>query len=165
MTMSMETLKLSTPSECEIAITRVFDAPRALVFEGLTTPEILKRWFGLQPGRTLAVCEMDLKVGGAYRWEWRGPNGTVLGVSGVFQEVAPPERISQTENFDEPWYPGGALVTLALAEDGGKTTLTLTVRYESQEARDEVLITPMQRGLAKGYGRLADVLAPRQLAV
>jgi uncharacterized protein YndB with AHSA1/START domain len=161
MTISTETLKLSTPSEREIALTRVFDAPRALVFEGLTRPEILKRWFGLQPGWSLAVCEMDLKVGGAYRWEWHGPNGTVMGVSGVFQEVAPPERVSQTEKFDESWYPGGALVTLALAEDGGKTTLTLTVRYESQEARDCVLRTPIQRGVAAGYDRLAELLASR----
>lgn len=161
MTTSPETLKLTTPSEREIAMTRVFDAPRGLVFEALTTPEILKRWFGLQPGWSLAVCEMDLKVGGAYRWEWHGPNEAVMGVSGVFQEVAPSERVSQTEKFDQPWYPGGALVTLALAEDAGKTTLTLTVRYESQEARDGVLKTPMQRGVAAGYDRLAELLALR----
>jgi uncharacterized protein YndB with AHSA1/START domain len=158
MTTSTDTLILTTPSEREIALTRVFDAPRALVYEALTTPEILKRWFGLQPGWSLAVCEMDLKVGGSYRWEWHGPNGTVMGVSGVFQEVAPPERVCQTERFDEPWYPGGALVTLALAEDAGKTTLTLTVLYESQEARDGVLKTPMQCGLAAGYDRLAELL-------
>jgi uncharacterized protein YndB with AHSA1/START domain len=159
-----ETLTLTTPSDREIAMTRVFDAPRTLVFDALTTPEILKRWFGLQPGWSLAVCEMDLKVGGAYRWEWHGPNGIVMGVSGTFQEVAPPELVSQTEAFDQPWYPGAALVTLTLTEEAGKTTLTLTVLYESQEARDGVLKTPMHRGVAAGYDRLAGLLA-EQLAV
>ena len=85
-----ETLTVTTPTDREIAMTRVFDAPRSLVFEALTTPEILKRWFYGPPIWSLAVCEMDLKAGGAYRWEWHGPNGMKMGVSGVFQEVAPP---------------------------------------------------------------------------
>jgi uncharacterized protein YndB with AHSA1/START domain len=152
-------LTVTTPTDCELAMTRVFDAPRNLVFEALTTPAILKRWFYGPPGWSLAVCEVDLKVGGAYRWEWRGPVGIAMGVGGVFQDVVPPERIVQTEAFDQSWYPGGALVTLALAEQAGKTTVTLTVRYESQEARDGVLKTPMSRGVAMNYDRLAELLA------
>jgi uncharacterized protein YndB with AHSA1/START domain len=143
-----ETLKVTTPTEREIAMTRIFDAPRMLVFEALTKPGTLMRWFHGPPGWALAVCKMDLQVGGAYRWEWIGPSGT-----------PPPERIVQPEAFDQVWYPGGAVVTLALSEASGKTTLTLTVRYESREARDGVLKTDMRRGVAAGYDRLAGLLA------
>jgi uncharacterized protein YndB with AHSA1/START domain len=76
------TLKVTTPSEREIAMTRVFDAPRHLVFDALTKPELLKRWFS-GPGWSLVVCEIDLKVGGAYRYVWRGPDGTEMGMRGV----------------------------------------------------------------------------------
>jgi uncharacterized protein YndB with AHSA1/START domain len=155
------TLKVTTPSEREIALTRVFDAPRSLVFEALTKPELLKRWFFGPPEWRLAVCEMDLRVGGAYRWVWRGQDGTDMGVRGVFREVVPPERIVHTEMFDEPWYPGEALITTVLVEQDGKTTLTLTILYESQEARDAVLKTPMDEGMAMGYDRLAEILASK----
>jgi len=158
-TTNTETLKLTTPTDLELAMTRVFNAPRGRVFEALTTPEILKRWFYGPPIWSLAVCDMDLKVGGKYRWEWRGPNGMAMGVSGVFQEVEPPERLVQTEVWDESWYPGTALVTMALAEEGGQTILTLTVRYDSREARDSVLKTPMKKGVSMNYDRLAELLA------
>ena len=82
-----------------------------------------------------------------------------MGVSGVFQEVEPPERLVQTEVWDESWYPGTALVTMALAEEGGQTILTLTVRYDSREARDSVLKTPMKKGVSMNYDRLAELLA------
>jgi uncharacterized protein YndB with AHSA1/START domain len=151
-------LRVTTPSDYEIAVTRVFEAPRSTVFKAMTTPEILKRWFYGPEGWSLAVCEMDLQPGGAYRWVWHGPDGSIMGVGGIFQEVTPPERTAQTEAFDQPWYPSGELATLALAEDAGKTTLTLTVRYESREARNAVLKTPMKRGVAMNYDRLADLL-------
>jgi uncharacterized protein YndB with AHSA1/START domain len=152
------TLQVTTPSDREVAMTRVFNAPRNLVFDALTKPDLLKRWFFGPPGWSLPVCEMDLRVGGAYRWVWRGPDGNEIGVRGVFREVAPPERIVATEKFDDAWYPGEALVTTALVEQGGKTTLTLTVLYESQAARDGVLKTPMARGVAMGYDRLEEML-------
>ncbi len=151
-------LTVTTPTDREIAMTRVFDAPRSLVFEALTTPELLKRWFAGPPGWSLAVCEIDLKVGGGYRYMWRGPNGIGMGMSGVYRDILPPERIVQTELFDEAWYPGEALGTLVLVEQGGKTTLTLTVLYDSREARDAVLRTPMAQGVAAGYDRLAELL-------
>lgn len=153
------TLKVTTPGDREIAMTRVFDAPRHLVFEAVTKPELLKRWFFGPPRWSLAVCEIDLRVGGAYRYVWRGPDGAEMGIRGVFREVVPPERIVNTELFDEAWYPGEALVTTALVEQGGKTTLTLTVLYQSREARDAVLKTPMEHGVAMGYDRLAELLA------
>jgi uncharacterized protein YndB with AHSA1/START domain len=156
---STGTLQVTTPSDREVAMTRVFDAPRRLVFEALTKPELLKRWFYGPPGWSLAVCEMDLRVGGAYRWVWRGPNGNDMGVSGVFREVAAPERIVATERFDVAWYPGEAQVTQVLVEQGGKTTLTLTVLYESREARDTALKTNMATGVEMGYDRLAELLA------
>ena len=82
-----------------------------------------------------------------------------MGMGGVFREIVAPERIVNTESFDEPWYPGEALDTTVLVEQGGKTTLTLTVLYESQEARDTVLKTGMERGVAAMYDRLAELLA------
>lgn len=130
-----KTLQVTTPSDREIAMTRVFDAPRRLVWDALTKPELLKRWFYGPPGWTLAVCEMDLRVGGAYRWVWSGPNGAPMGVRGVYREIVRPERIVASEKFDESWYPGEALDTTVLTEHAGKTTLTLTVLYESKEAR------------------------------
>ena len=152
-------LKVTTPSDREIAMTRVFDAPRHLVFEAYTRPELLKRWLGVHAGWSLAVCEIDLRVGGAYRYVWRGPNGEEMGMGGVYREVAPPERIVATERFDQSWYPGEAVGTIVMIEQGSRTTLTLTVRYESREARDAVLRSPMEEGVAAGYDKLAEVLA------
>jgi uncharacterized protein YndB with AHSA1/START domain len=152
------TLKVTTPSDREIAMTRVFDAPRRLVFEALTTPALLKRWFSGPPGWTLAACDVDLRVGGAYRYVWRKDGGTEMGMGGVFLEILPPERIVATERFDQSWYPGDAVVTQTLAEEGGKTTLTLIVRYESKEARDGVLKSGASQGVQYGYDRLAEFL-------
>lgn len=152
-------LQVTTPSEREIAMTRVFDAPRRLVFEAYTKPELLKRWLGVHNGWVLEVCEIDLRVGGNYRYVWRGPGGKEMGMRGVYLEVEPPERIVTTEAFDESWYPGEAVGTVALVEQGGRTTLTLTVLYESREARDAVLQSPMEEGVAAGFDKLAEVLA------
>jgi uncharacterized protein YndB with AHSA1/START domain len=152
------TLKVTTPSDREIAMTRVFDAPRRLVFDALTTPALLTRWFSGPPGWTLAACDVDLRVGGAYRYVWRKDGGTEMGMGGVFLEILPPERIVATERFDQSWYPGDAVVTQTLAEEGGKTTLTLIVRYESKEARDGVLKSGASQGVQYGYDRLAEFL-------
>ena len=154
------TLTVTTPSEQEIAMTRVFDAPRSLVFDAWTKPELLKRWLGVFGGWELAVCEIDLKVGDTYRFVWRGPDGAEMGMRGVYREIVAPERIVATESFDDPWYPGEALDTIVLVEQGGKTTVTTTVLYGSPEARDAVLKTPMARGVAAGYDKLAELLAP-----
>jgi len=152
------TLKVTTPSDREIVMTRVFDAPRHLVFEALSKPELVKQWLLGPPGWTMPVCEVDLRVGGAYRFLWRGPDGAEMGSRGVFREVVPPERFVATERFDDPWYPGEAVVTNALIEKNGKTTLTLTVLYESREARDGVLKTPMDKGVGMSYDRLEQLL-------
>ncbi|HKV63573.1 MAG TPA: SRPBCC family protein [Candidatus Acidoferrum sp.] len=152
-------LKVTTPSEREIAMTRVLNAPRRLVFDALTKPELVKKWLLGPPGWTMPVCEIDLRVGGAYRFLWRGPDGAEMGTRGVCRELAPPERFVATERFDDPWYPGESLVTYVLAEQGVITTLTLTVQYESREARDGVLKTPMEHGVAMSYDRMEQLLA------
>jgi len=157
-------LTLTTPTDREIVMTRVFNAPRKLVFDAMTKPELLKRWFFGPPGWSLEVCEIDLRVGGGYRYVWRGRGGTEMGMRGVYREVVPPERIVQTEAFDKSWYPGEAVGTLVLVERDGKTTLTMTVLYDSREIRDAVLKTPMERGVAMGYDRLAELLATLEYA-
>jgi uncharacterized protein YndB with AHSA1/START domain len=154
------TLKLTTPGDREIVMTRVFDAPRHLVWEALTRPGLLKQWLLGPPGWSMPVCEIASQVGGPYRYVWRNDrDGTEMGMGGVLVEFVPPERIVATEKFDQSWYPGGALVTTVLVEEGGKTTLTLTVRYESREAREAVLKTPMHQGVAASYDRLAELMA------
>jgi uncharacterized protein YndB with AHSA1/START domain len=153
-----KSLIVTTPSDREIALARVFDAPRHLVFDAYTKPELLKRWFG-PAGWTLIVCEVDLKVGGSYRYVMRKDNGTEMGLGGVFREIVRPERIVAAESFDDPWYEGEAIATTTFVEHGGKTTLTTTVRYDSNAVRDAVLKTPMESGVESSYKRLAEVLA------
>lgn len=157
--MSTRELKVTTPSDREIAMTRVFDAPRHLVFDAMTKPELLKRWLSGPPGWELSVCEIDLKVGGSFRYVWTGPGKTDMGMRGVYREIVAPERIVSTEVFDDPWYPGEAVGTLVLVEKDGKTTMTNTILYESKEARDGVLKSPMEEGVAYSYNQLDEVLA------
>jgi uncharacterized protein YndB with AHSA1/START domain len=150
------TLTVTTPSDREIVLTRVFDAPRRMVFQAFTDPELLQLWFGPR-GWTLTVCEVDLRVGGSFRFVLLGPEGTELKIRGVYLEITPPERSVHTESYDD--YPGESQVTTVLAEHGGKTTLTATVLYPSREARDAVIDAGMEHGAAESYDRLADMLA------
>jgi uncharacterized protein YndB with AHSA1/START domain len=152
-------LQVTTPTDREIVMTRVFDAPRGLVFDAFTRPELLKRWLGVFGGWSLEVCEVDLRVGGTYRYVWRGPDGAEMGMRGVHREIVTAERIVATEVFDDPWYEGEAVSTVVFVEQGGKTTITNTVLYASKETRDAVLRTPMEKGVAAGYDKLADLLA------
>jgi uncharacterized protein YndB with AHSA1/START domain len=153
-------LKLSAQGDREIVMRRVFDAPRRRVFEAYTRPELVKRWLLGPPGWSMPVCEIDLRVGGAYRYVWRNDrNGTTMGMGSVFREIVAPERLVSTERFDEAWYPGEAVGTIVFVEQGGSTTVRQTVRYESREARDAVTKSDMERGVTASYDRLADVLA------
>jgi uncharacterized protein YndB with AHSA1/START domain len=153
------TLKLTTRGDREIVMTRVFDAPRTLVWEAFTRPELMRQWLLGPPGWTMPVCEIDLRLGGRYRYVWRHTDGNEMGMGGVYREIVIPEKIVATEKFDEPWYPGEAVGTITLTEQAGKTTLTQTLLYESREARDMVLKSPMDRGVAASYDRLERVLA------
>jgi uncharacterized protein YndB with AHSA1/START domain len=149
------TLKVTTPSDHEIVLTRVFDAPRQLVFDALSKPELLKRWFGPH-GHSLVVCEVDFRVGGAWRFVLESPDGRSMGMSGVYREIVPAERTVHTEGFDD--YPGDSVITTVLTEHDGKTTLTATALYESQEVRDAVVASGMEHGAAETYDRLAELL-------
>lgn len=150
-----------TTGEREIVATRVFDAPQALVFDCLTKPELLKRWFGSH-GWDLAVCEVDLRPGGAFRYVWSNGKGKEMGMGGMFIDIVPPERIVATAKFDEAWYPGKETTTTTLVERDGKTTMTVTVMYDSKEALEAVMKTPATTGMAQGYDRMAELLAVLQ---
>ena len=151
------TLKVTTPTDREIVLTRVFDAPRHMVFDAFTKPELLKRWFGPR-GWSLVVCEVDLKVGGGFRFVLRGPDGKEMGMRGVYREITPPEGSVHVETFDD--YPTAeSLVTAVFVEQGGKTTLTATILYPSQAVRDAVVKSGMEHGAAESYDKLAELLA------
>lgn len=108
----------------------------------------------------MVVCEVDLRVGGSYRYVWRHEkDGKEMGMGGVYREVAPPERLVATEKFDDPWYEGEAVGTMTFVEDGGRTTITQTLLYESRETRDAILKSGMEKGVEASYDRLAEYLA------
>lgn len=157
-TRSIGNMQLSTPGDREIVMSRVFNAPRALVYEAFTKPELLKRWLGVHNGWKMTVCEIDLRPGGKYRYAWEGGDGMRMSMGGEYREIVPATRIVATELFDDPWYPGGAVGTTTFVEENGKTTLSMSVLYASTQARDAVLKTPMEQGVAAGFDALAEIL-------
>ena len=155
--MTKRDLLLVPQGERALVMTRSFAAPRSLVFDALTKPELLKRWPGPRAW-PLVHAEVDLRVGGAYRFVARSPDGTEMGWGGVYREIVRPERIVQVERFDQAWFPGDSVVTAVLAEQDGWTTLRNTILYETREARDAVLASPMEGGVRESYERLAVLL-------
>ena len=152
------TLKITTPGDRELAMTRRFDAPARLVYKAFTTPEIVKQWLGAFGGWSLVRCDMDVRGGGGYRWEWSKPGVKMMGVSGVYREVVPPLRLVATEQFDDAWYKGEGLCTIEFVEADGKTTVVQTMTYISKEVRDGVLESGMETGVTASYDKLAEVL-------
>ncbi len=151
-----ETFKVTTPSDREIRMTRLFDAPRHLVFEAMSKPEHIKRWWGcLGEGYSVPVCEVDLRPGGKWRFVNRHPEGEAV-FYGVYREVVPPDRMVFTEIY-EPFPDAESVVTAVLTEENGKTRLTANVVYPSPEVRDMVLKTGMADGAARSYDKLEDV--------
>ncbi len=155
------TLKVSTPTDREIVLTRVFDAPRQHVWAALTKPELLKRWLFGPDGWTMTICDDDARVGGAFHWAWSGPGGEAMSIRGVYREVVPPERIVRTESFEFgcETQAGEQLATLVLTTCGDQTHLEMTILYPSQEARDGTLASGMEVGVGAGYDRLDLILA------
>jgi uncharacterized protein YndB with AHSA1/START domain len=153
-------LSVTTPTEREIVITRVFDAPRSVVFEAMSQPEFLKRWLLGPPGWSMTVCENDLQVGGKFRHVWSGPEGAEMAMHGVYREVVKPEKVVRTETFEMGCggQAGEQLGTLHLLEQGGKTKLTLTLLFPNQQARDATIASGMEQGITAGYNRLDEVL-------
>jgi len=151
-------LTVTTPTDREILMTRVFDAPRRLVFAAWTEPRLVSQWLLGPEGWTMPVCEIDLRPGGAWRFVWRKSDGKNkdMEMTGLYREVAPPERLVHTESWGADW--PETLNTLTLSEKDGKTTASLTVLYPSKEARDAALKTGMEDGVAVSFDRLEGLL-------
>ncbi len=156
-----DSFAVKTPSDQEIQLTRLFDAPRQLVFDAMTKPEHVKQWWGrLGEGYSVPVCEIDLRPGGAWRFVNRHPKGEAA-FFGEYREITPPSRLVFTEIFEE--YPDVvSVVTTVFTEEAGKTRFTATVRYPSLEVRDMVLASGMARGAGISYDRLEDLVAELQ---
>ena len=156
-----DTFTVTTPSEREIKMTRLFDAPRHLVWEAMSKPEHIKRWWGcLGQGYSVPVCEVDLRPGGKWRFVNRHPKGEAE-FYGEYREIVPPERVVFTEIF-APFPDSGSLVTAVLTEENDKTRLTVTAQYPSLEVRDMVIGTGMAKGAAASYDRLEEVASELQ---
>jgi uncharacterized protein YndB with AHSA1/START domain len=156
-----DTFKVSTPSDTDIELTRLFDAPRQLVFEAMTKAEHIKRWWGnLGDGYSVPVCEVDFRIGGKWRFVNRHPNG-VAEFYGEYREIDAPGRVVFTEIF-APFPDTVSVVTALLTEENGKTRLRATSSYPSKEVRDMVLSTGMERGAALSYDRLDEIAVSLQ---
>ena len=164
MTPTMSTssnLQVAPRGDREIIMTRTFNAPREKVFEAFTKPELVQQWLLGPPGWQMPVCQMDVRVGGKYHWVWRSEkNGKEMGLGGEFREVTPPSRLVHTEHWDDPWFPDGdSLVTTEFADQHGKTALTVTILSPSKQARDQMLQSGMETGVAASYDRMEQLLA------
>jgi uncharacterized protein YndB with AHSA1/START domain len=152
-----DTFDVSTPSDVEITITRIFNAPVALVFEALTKPEHVKQWWGVFADHYVSLCEIDLRVGGAWRFVSTTPRGEVA-FRGVYREIEKPARLVNTEIFE--MYPDTqSVVTTTLTTEGNKTRLTAVCCYPSKDVRDMVLKSGMEVGAAASYDAMENVLA------
>lgn len=155
--------QVTLPSDCEVRVTRQFNAPRRLVWDAHTKPALVQQWQLGPPGWDMPVCEMDVRVGGKYRWEWKNKeDGKQFGFFGTFKEVDAPAKLVHEEYFN-PGDVGGpmpndpCIVALELSESAGVTTLVCTLRFASKEARDGAVSTGMTDGMEMGYARLDDM--------
>jgi uncharacterized protein YndB with AHSA1/START domain len=156
-----DTFKVTTPSDREIRLTRLFNAPRHLVFEAMTRPEHVRRWWGgLGEGYSVPVCEIDLRPGGRWRFVNRHPKGEVA-FSGKYLEIVPPSRLVFTEVM-EPHPEPGSVVTTEYTEENGQTRMTATCLYPSREIRDMVVSSGMERGAGLSYDQLENLVAELQ---
>ena len=166
MTTGFEKAQVSQPSDREVKVVRSFKAPRDLVYKAYTTPELVKRWLLGPPGWTMPVCEMDVRVGGKYRWRWRSnEGGKEFGFHGEFKEVDAPAKLMHSEYYD-PGDVGGdmgeaALVRVDFTEDRGVTTMTTSMDFGNRRARDAAVATGMTDGMEQSYQLLDGVLAKR----
>ena len=156
-TMNTFKAKINTPSDRELVITREFNAPAALVYEALTKPEHVREWYGLRAMK-MTVCDIDLRVGGRWRYVVQGPDGTEHGFSGEYKEIVPGKRIVSTEGYEG--MPGtDYLATVTLVERDGKTVLTSHLLYQQKEHRDGHVASGMEVGMNETYDRLDEFLA------
>ena len=146
----------ATPADREVVITRIVDAPRRVVFDAWTNPKHVSQWLLGPEGWTMPACEIDLRPGGSWRYVWRKSDDAEMAMGGSYREVVPPERLVSTEKWGPEW--PETVNTLVLTESGGRTTITLTVRYPNKEARDAALKTEMKEGMDQGFARLDTLL-------
>lgn len=163
----MKPAEVSTPSDREVLVKRSFDAPVNLVWQAYTDPALMRRWLTAMPGWSMPVCEMDVRVGGRYRWRWRSDkDASEFGFAGTFREVQPPSRLVHTETYD-PGTVGDvhpqseALVSVTFTEDSGITTVTTLIDFGSKEARDAAVATGMTDGMEQSYQLLQALLSER----
>ena len=167
MPMTTDKAQVTMPSDREVRVTRSFRAPRGLVYRAYTEPELVRRWLLGPPGWTMPICEMDVRVGGQYRWRWRSQEkGSEFGFMGTFREVQAPSRLVHTEAYDPGTVGGGdpgepAIVTVTFTEDGGVTTVTSLIDFGSKEARDAAVATGMTDGMEQSYQLLDRLLEDR----
>jgi len=164
MAATVEKAEVTLPSEREVRVTRAFRAPRAMVYRAYTEPALVQRWMLGPPGWTMPVCEMDVRVGGQYRWRWKSnDDGSEFGFSGVFREIEPGSRLVHSERY-EPGTPGDdypgdeAIVTVTFSEAGGITTVRTLIDFGSKDARDAAVATGMTDGMEQSYQLLERVL-------
>lgn len=159
-------VQVTMPSDREVRVVRKFKAPRALVWDAHTKPELITKWMLGPPGWSMPVCEMDVRVGGAYRWRWRNEaDGKEFGFFGDFTEVAAPSKLAHTQTYD-PGDVGGSMddgepsiISTVFTEADGFTTLTLTMLFTSKALRDAAVSTGMTDGMEIGYARLDDMFS------
>ena len=156
-TTSPGTTTFTTPSDTETVMTRVVDAPKALVWDVYTKPQHIQQWMLGPEGWTMPVCEIDLRPGGAYRYGWRKAEGDEMEITGAFREISPPDRLVSTESWGADW--PDTINTVVLTEQDGKTTITTTMVYPSKEARDAALQSGMKDGASVTFDRLDKYLA------
>jgi uncharacterized protein YndB with AHSA1/START domain len=147
-------LVVTTRGATELVLSRRFDAPRHRVYAALTTPDLLMRWHGAR-GWNLVGCEVDLRVGGRYRFVSRGPGGQEMTQTGTYLDIEKPDRLVFTETFENQSYPGETVITTELT---GETTMTSVVRYATRLGLDTALAYPMERGVAESYDVLEQLL-------
>src|SRR5262245_47104876 len=153
----MGSLTIATPSDREVMLKRLFAATASSVFDALTQPKRLRRWYG-PAGWTLVMCEIDLRVGGAWHFVVQRPDGKRIGQLGVYREIVQNERIVNTESWED-WDAGETLVTTVLTKHEGKTTFQCTILFPSKEVRDTVVKAGLGEGAEQSYNKLAEVLA------
>jgi uncharacterized protein YndB with AHSA1/START domain len=157
--MSPKPLEITPKGDREIVITRMFNASPAVIWRCHTEPGLVRRWLLGPPGWTMPVCEIDLRVGGTYRYEWAHADGRTMGMGGVYRAIDAPHKLVATQLFDEDWTGGETIGTLELLSVGAMKKSVQTITYASAEARETVLQSPMAGGMENSYRALDALLA------
>lgn len=160
------TLKVTTPTDLSVVMTRSFDAPARLVFTAMSKPEFIKRWLFLPSGWQMTVCEEDVRVGGKFHWAWAGPDGkTAMTMRGEYKDVVPNKKMSRVEAFEFEGAPNPCeqFATIELTEDSGQTHVKITVEFATKEARDGMVCSGMEHGVSTGYDTLERMLAAGEI--